>query len=255
MSFWLRSVSACLLAAAGSLACSAGVDPDTGFDEADGVESVATVEEALSCVDQCMLGCVCTPEDGKPTICRKLCLMECRALCNPVCLPSCTGKACGASDGCGGICTSGSCPGGAVCGGAGVPGQCALPNLNGTMTATLLASPFLVKKARFDILVRNMGPAAASNIELLFQTNMPAFMDQLVTSKGFVCHSLAGYEPRLGLRCFGGNIPAYDTASIQLTLALPNAGFNVLSMLADSNFAIAELDENDNFTNAGVFVP
>src|SRR5687768_3735270 len=120
MSFWLRSVSACLLAAAGSLACSGGVDPDSGIEEADGVESVATVQEALSCVDECMLGCVCTPEDGKPATCRRLCLLECRLQCNgTICSPNCKGKSCGASDGCGGVCSAGSCPAGTTCGGGG----------------------------------------------------------------------------------------------------------------------------------------
>ena len=80
-------------------------------------------------------------------------------------------------------------------------------------------------------------------------------MSQLITSNGFVCHSLAGFEPRLGLRCFGGNIAAFGTANITLQLALSTPGFNVLSMLADSNFAIVELDENDNWANGGVWVP
>ena len=38
----------------------------------------------------------------------------------PGCTPGCTGKACGAGDGCGGLCQSGTCPSGASC----VSGQC-----------------------------------------------------------------------------------------------------------------------------------
>ena len=130
-----------------------------------------------------------------------------------------------------------------------------LPNLNASMTATLISSPFLVKKAKFDVLVRNMGPVGASNIELLFQTNLTAFIDQLTTTNGFVCQSLAEYQPRLVLRCYGCSIPRFDTARIQMTLALPTSGFNVLSLLSDSNFTIVELDEGDNLANAGVMVP
>ena len=300
MNSHLRAIVTCLFAAAASLGCSSGALPEVASDETGSPESVVTVEQAVGkdCINQCMLGCVCRPEDGKPPACRRLCLADCTEACSTCtpnctgkacgasdgcggscsagscrlgttcggggvpnqcgCTASCTGKACGASDGCGGTCTSGSCPGGAVCGGGGTPGVCplpSLPNLNGVVTGTLLASPFITKQVRFDILVRNMGPAAASNVELLFQTNSPAAMSTLITSNGFVCHSLAGYSPRLGLACTGGNIGGFNTASIQLTLAMSTPGFNVLSMIADPYNAIVEINESDNLSNGGVTLP
>jgi hypothetical protein len=133
--------------------------------------------------------------------------------------------------------------------------MCGLPNLNGTVMATLIASPFLTKQARFDVHIRNTGPVDANNIELLFQTNSPAFISQLTTTNGFSCHTLGEFAPRLGLRCFGGNIARFGTANIQIQIAVSTPGFNVLSMLADSNFSIVELDENDNWVNGGVWVP
>lgn len=299
MNSYLRTITVCLFAGAASLGCSAGALPEVASDESDAPETVMSVEQGVdqACINRCMRGCVCTPDDGKPAVCRRMCLVDCTEACTPQtctpscagkacgaadgcgglcsagscgvgttcggggvpnqcgCTPSCAGKACGASNGCGGTCTSGSCPGGAACGGGGVAGLCGLPSLNGVVTGTLLASPFITKSARFDILVRNLGPVDANNVELLFQTNSPASMSTLITSNGFVCHSLAGYQPRLGLACTGGNIGRFNTASIQLTLALPVSGFNVLSMIADPNNAIIELDESDNLANGGVLVP
>ena len=46
---------------------------------------------------------------------------------NVCCVPDCAGKACGAGDGCGGLCSNGSCPPGQTCG-AGNPGT---PNVCG----------------------------------------------------------------------------------------------------------------------------
>ncbi|MBX3216832.1 MAG: hypothetical protein KF850_32660 [Labilithrix sp.] len=43
------------------------------------------------------------------------------------CRADCAGKACGARDGCFGVCETGSCPAGTVCGGAGERGVCACP--------------------------------------------------------------------------------------------------------------------------------
>jgi len=339
MSSFFRTIGTCLMAGAASLACSAGPLPEVGSNET-GVaepETVASVEQRVdqACINQCMAGCICTPADGKPAQCRKLCLADCNETC--ACTPSCAGKACGAPDGCGGQCTtgscpsgqtcggggvqsqcgctpncagkacgaangcggvcsagacasgqtcggggvpnqcgctpncagktcgaadgcggrclSGSCPGGAICGDGGSPGLCGLPNLNGSVTGTLLPSPYLVKYARYNVVVRNMGPVDANGVDLLFWTNLPARINTSSMPPGFVCRTLEEYLPRLGLRCTGQRIPRFDTANLQFEVALLNSGYNVFALFADPDNTMVELDESDNLANGGVQVP
>jgi hypothetical protein len=129
--------------------------------------------------------------------------------------------------------------------------MCGLPNLLATMSGSLVN----YRAAQFSVRIYNQGPVAATNVELLFQTNVPAGWQSLVTNGGFVCHSLVEYEPRLGVACTGGSIPRFDSVLLTFGINFYTSGVDVLSVNADPNNAIVELIENDNLANAAVNAP
>lgn len=196
MSIVSRSVGGCWLAAMAALAsgCGAGAGPESAPGESTTSEGVESAQSALasSCVNACMTSCVCTPEDGKPTICRRRCQADCEEACT--CTASCTGKTCGASDGCGGVCSSGSCPSGATCGGGGVANQCgctatcagkacgAADGCGGVCTSTCPTPvPGLID---FDITPAGLPLADATVVNATYQTWGVTLSTILCTSAG-----------------------------------------------------------------------
>lgn len=237
--------------------CSVGAEPGSldGGQSTAAPESVASVEDALTdpaCYDACRGACTCTPGMWQH-ICWKGCHLSCTRAC---CVPSCSGKACGESDGCTGICTQGACPGGSACGAAGVAGQCApAPDLFPFIDGTLQLVGFNSRRGRYRVTIHNLGPAPATNVKLLLQTNSPAGLLNLVPSGGFACYMPSGYFPRFGMECVGGTVPAFSTVTIELLLSFSVPGANVLALNVDPNLTITELDESNNLTNHTLMVP
>jgi hypothetical protein len=268
------------------------------MNEPPGGESVGAASDALldfACYKACVGSCECPFGDR---FCLNMCRGECRVECTYSCAPNCSGQACGAPDGCGGVCSQGACPSGTTCGGGGTPNQCGctpscagaacgasngcggtctsgscpagaicgagaaagvctfLPDLVPSITGTLQLVGFNAKDGVYTIRIRNLGAVAATNVEVLMQTNLPAGLLSLTPSGGFACFLPNGFFPRLGLDCVGGTVPAFSETVIQLTTSLSVSGANVLSIIADPNNTIAELSEGaDNLANVTLFVP
>jgi hypothetical protein len=106
--------------------CSSGATNEAGSsaDDSRARESVATAQAALlddACQNQCVADC--------PTgTLKKDCVASCRGECT--CQPSCAGKACGASNGCGGRCLS-ACP----------PSSLTYPNNGTVFDGTVAGTP------------------------------------------------------------------------------------------------------------------
>jgi hypothetical protein len=227
-----------------SAACSSGAFPEGGSDDSNRVDSE---QQALSlCKGACLPSCYCAPPSDHR------CIPRCEQLLATGVMPA----SCGAADGCGGICTSGTCPPGGVCGGAGVPGSCAQPDLNPSLTGTVQPLGMFGHKGVFEVTLRNLGQVDASNAWVLFQTNLSGSLTSpLPAVPGFSCIELSGYTPRLGLKCVFATVPQNGTAAVELNLYLPDSGANVLSAFADPDNLIAELAENNNLASTTVVVP
>jgi len=224
MNSCLRTIRVCLLAGAASLGCSAGAVPEVAGDEPDVPEAVSSVEQGVdqACINQCMRSCVCTPDDGKPAVCRRMCLADCTDACAPqTCTPSWAGK----------------------------------PAVHPTAVAGR-AAPAIPHQVRA---LRHLGARHGSRRR---KQRRALVSDQLAGFHEYADHvqrvrlslarrSSAAARPDLHWRKHRalqyGEYPAEARAAV--------AGLRRVVDDRGPNNAIVELDESDNLTNGGVLLP
>ncbi len=233
-----------------ALACSAAPPIDEPSPTG---ESVGKTEQSLDqvCFNNCLNACNCDPADR---LCNRRCSLGCFVQCSGFCFPNCANQACGASDGCGGICTTGTCPAGSACGVGGTAGVCgALPNLVPSVTAVLQPVGFSYEGA-WTIRVRNLGGGVAINAPVLMSTTLPAALLTSTLPPGWSCFVPNGYGSRFALECIG-NVQPFNEVVISLTTSLTRGTTNPFSAIADPDNVIQEVSEIDNTGTATLVVP
>lgn len=130
-----------------------------------------------------------------------------------------------------------------------------LPDLAPTASATA-TSTMTGPAVDYWVYINNMGNASASNVRFRVNTNFAArFGIPYIFSGGWSCGVNVAVPPYFWMDCWGGSIAAHGVTSFKFSIGTNTRGPNCLSVVADPNNEIQEMDLFGNSTAACVNMP
>lgn len=127
------------------------------------------------------------------------------------------------------------------------------------LAPTASGSPTTVttgKAVDYWVYINNMGNAPATSVRFQVNTNFAArFATPYIYSGGWSCYAVAGVPPYFWMQCSGGTIAANGSATFLFKIGTNTPGPNCLTVLADPNNELDELDRFGNSTATCVNMP